>query len=37
MAQHRTIDIVKGLGTIAAVIALLLGLIYVLVGLFFSV
>lgn len=34
MSQHRMIDIVKGLGTIAVVIALLVGLMWVLLGLF---
>ncbi len=37
MAEHRTKDILKGLGTIAGVIGLLLGLIWVLYVLFISV
>lgn len=37
MADHRTKDILKGLGTIAGVIALLFVLMWVLLGLFFSV
>lgn len=37
MAEHRTKDILKGLGTIAGVIALLFGMMWVLYVLFMVV
>jgi hypothetical protein len=37
VAEHRAKDIAKGLGTIALVIALLIGLICVLYGLFVAI